>query len=274
MDAFAIEHFEQFEQFERFERFERFEHHLTSPQGRRHLPADPYTVTAGGGACCDELTFSVAVDGLTVTDAGFAADGCGAAHAAGSAAVSLVRGAPILEAARIGATEIAQELGGLSPGKLHAAELAADALARSLGAAVRDRGQLGARRHAGGDQRRRRLGGGGDVVRRRRPDGCGHARAVGRPRERRRAQLLLGDGGRAGARARPSPRSAALHDDLRDAFRQGSCSRSSTASPRARRRIHASAATARAARWDARAGAAARMRDARDRPLRADRGVR
>jgi tRNA-specific 2-thiouridylase len=51
--------------------------------------------------------------------------------------VSLLRGAPLLEAARIGARDIAEELGGLAPGKLHAAELAADALHRALGAAAR-----------------------------------------------------------------------------------------------------------------------------------------
>ena len=119
-----------------------FEHHLTSPQGRRHVPADAFTVTAAGGSCCDEITFHVQTDGETVTDAGFDADGCGSAHAAGSAAVELAGGAHVLDAARIGATEIAAELGGLSPGKLHAAELAADALARALGAAVRARGEL------------------------------------------------------------------------------------------------------------------------------------
>jgi tRNA-specific 2-thiouridylase len=119
-----------------------FEHHLTSPQGRGHVPADAFSVTADGGSCCDEITFRVAIDGATVTDAGFDADGCGSAHAAASAAVSLVVGAYVLDAARIGATEVAAELGGLSPGKLHAAELAADALARALGTAVRARGAL------------------------------------------------------------------------------------------------------------------------------------
>src|ERR1700722_5166674 len=93
-----------------------FEHHLTSPQGKRHVPADAFTVTSGGGSCCDEITFSVQIDGGTVTDAGFDADGCGSAHAAGSAAVTLVRGLAILDAARVGPTEIAAELGGLSPG--------------------------------------------------------------------------------------------------------------------------------------------------------------
>jgi tRNA-specific 2-thiouridylase len=121
-----------------------FEHHLTSPQGEGHMPADPFTVTFGGGECCDEVTFSVQTDGIRVTDAGFTANGCGASHAAGSAAVALIRGGTLLDAARVGPNEIADELGGLSPGKHHAASVAADALARALGAAVRSRGALSA----------------------------------------------------------------------------------------------------------------------------------
>jgi tRNA-uridine 2-sulfurtransferase len=78
----------------------------------------------------------VAVEGDRVAGAGFEAAGCGAVQAAGSAAVDLVRRAPVLEAARVGTTAIAEALGGLSPGKRHAADLAADALARALGAAV------------------------------------------------------------------------------------------------------------------------------------------
>jgi tRNA-specific 2-thiouridylase len=119
-----------------------FEHHLTSPQGEGHSPADAFTVTFGGGECCDEVTFSVQTDGIHVTDAGFSANGCGASHASASAAVALVRGASLLDAARVGPNEIAAELGGLSPGKHHAASVAADALARALGAAVRARGAL------------------------------------------------------------------------------------------------------------------------------------
>ncbi|MBV9195909.1 MAG: tRNA 2-thiouridine(34) synthase MnmA [Solirubrobacterales bacterium] len=119
-----------------------FEHHLSSPQGRGHRPPDAHTVTAGGGACCDEIRFSVSVDDAWVAGAGFDARGCGAATAAGSAAVELIRGAAVLAAGRIGAREIAAELGGLSPGKLHAAELAADAMHRALGAAVRERGAV------------------------------------------------------------------------------------------------------------------------------------
>jgi tRNA-specific 2-thiouridylase len=118
-----------------------FEHHLTSPQGHRRWPPEGFTVTAGGGSCCDHISFSVGLtsEGDRIAEAGFDADGCGASTAAGSAAVTLVRGRSLLEAARLSAPDLAEELGGLSPGKLHAAELAADALHRALGAAVRER---------------------------------------------------------------------------------------------------------------------------------------
>ena len=119
-----------------------FEHHLTSPQGRGRLPSDGFAATVGGYACCDEISVSVETRGDRVEDAGFEARGCGAATAAGSAVVTLVRGRPVLDAARVGAGTISTELGGLSTGKRHAAELAADALARALGAAARARVEL------------------------------------------------------------------------------------------------------------------------------------
>jgi len=91
---------------------------------------------AGGAACGDLVTVRVAVADGVVVDAGFDASGCGAAQAAASAAVELVRGATILDAARVGSAAIADELGGLSVGKLHAADLASDALHQALGGAV------------------------------------------------------------------------------------------------------------------------------------------
>ena len=54
----------------------------------------------------------------------------------------LLRGTPLLGAARIGADEIEGELGGLSVAKRHAAELAADALHRALGRAAREQAAL------------------------------------------------------------------------------------------------------------------------------------
>lgn len=115
--------------------------HLERPLGRGHTPLGALTGAAGGAACGDLIRISLALEpGGTrgvIADAGFDASGCGSAVAAGSAVVGLVRGEPLLDAARLGAQEIAAELGGLSPIKIHAAELAADALHRALGHAAR-----------------------------------------------------------------------------------------------------------------------------------------
>jgi tRNA-specific 2-thiouridylase len=111
--------------------------HFERPHGRGAAPPGSHTGAAGGAPCGDLVRISVAIDGRRVSRARFDAVGCGSALAAGSAAVTLVEGRPLLEAARVGADAIERELGGLSPGGRHAAELAADALHRALGAAAR-----------------------------------------------------------------------------------------------------------------------------------------
>ncbi len=116
---------------------ERFEEHLAAPYGRGVVLSGGHDGAAGGSVCGDLIRVSVRVEGDRVVEAGFDASGCGALIAAGSALVTLVSGAPLLEAARVGTAAIVSELGGLSPGKLHAADLAADALHRALGAAAR-----------------------------------------------------------------------------------------------------------------------------------------
>jgi len=117
--------------------------HLTHPHRRGHIPEDAFSGAAGGGACGDLVRISLAcTDAEHVTDAGFDASGCGATLAAASAAVSLARGRGLLDAARLGPDDLVAELGGLSPAKRHAAELAADALHRALGAAARARARL------------------------------------------------------------------------------------------------------------------------------------
>jgi tRNA-uridine 2-sulfurtransferase len=125
---------------------EQLLNHLERPLGRGHSPGGAFAGAAGGAACGDLIRISIALepdsaDGR-IRDAGFDASGCGTSVAAGSAAVSLLRGVPLLQAARIGAREIARELGGLSPAKHHAAELAADALHRALGRAAQKNAAL------------------------------------------------------------------------------------------------------------------------------------
>jgi tRNA-uridine 2-sulfurtransferase len=122
---------------------ESLREHLEHPAGRGERPAEAFHGSAGGAACGDLIRISLRVEGERVAAAGFDASGCGTMTAAGSAAVTLVRGESVLDAARVGAHAIADELGGLSPGKFHAADLAADALHRALGAAARATAAVG-----------------------------------------------------------------------------------------------------------------------------------
>jgi tRNA-specific 2-thiouridylase len=117
-----------------------FEDHLSSPRGLGALAGWPHAGAAGGAACGDLVRVAVRVEGDRVVEAGFDAQGCGAAQAAGSAVVELVESRPFLEAARVAPEDVAHALGGLIPPKRHAAELAADALHRALGAAAKDAG--------------------------------------------------------------------------------------------------------------------------------------
>jgi tRNA-specific 2-thiouridylase len=119
----------------------RFAEHLNRPLGLGHTPVHAFTGAAGGAACGDLIRVSLRLrDGCpdgTIEDAGFDAGGCGATLAAGSSTVALIRGARLLDAARIGVDAIEAELGGLIASKRHAVELAADALHRALGLAAR-----------------------------------------------------------------------------------------------------------------------------------------
>jgi tRNA-specific 2-thiouridylase len=115
-----------------------FEDHLSAPRGLGALAGLPHSGAAGGAACGDLVRVTVRVEDDMVVEAGFDAEGCGAALAAGSAVVELVEGRSFLEAALVTPDDVSDVLGGLIPPKRHAAELAADALHRALGAAARD----------------------------------------------------------------------------------------------------------------------------------------
>jgi tRNA-specific 2-thiouridylase len=116
----------------------RLREHLISPQGRGALAGAPHSGAAGGAACGDLVKVAVRIEDDRVAEAGFDASGCASARAAGSAAVALAEGRPLLEVARVTPDDVAEQLGGLTPGARHAAELAADALHRALGYAARD----------------------------------------------------------------------------------------------------------------------------------------
>src|SRR4051812_43954412 len=115
-----------------------FEQHLREPHARGAVPDGAFVGSAGGHVCGDLVRIALRPAVGRVAEITFDAEGCGATLAAASACALLADGEPFLDAARIGSTEIVAELGGLSPGKRHAADLAADALHRALAKAWSD----------------------------------------------------------------------------------------------------------------------------------------
>ncbi len=91
-----------------------------------------FTGAAGGAACGDLSRVSLEVEDGRVARVTFDAEGCGATRAATAAVAEMVDGEAVLEAARIGTDQVDEAIGGLTPAKRHAAQLAADALHRAL----------------------------------------------------------------------------------------------------------------------------------------------
>jgi tRNA-specific 2-thiouridylase len=115
---------------------ELFEHYLRDDSRLGEAPDGAFTGAAGGAACGDVSRVSLLIDNGRIAAATFDAEGCGATRAATAAAVEIVDGEPVLAAARVGTDTVEEALGGLTPAKRHAAQLAADALHRALAAAA------------------------------------------------------------------------------------------------------------------------------------------
>ncbi len=102
-----------------------------------------FTGAAGGAACGDLSRVSLSVEDGVVARVTFDAEGCGATRAATAAVAEMVEGEAVLEAARVGTDEVDEAIGGLTPAKRHAAQLAADALHRALAQAAASAEVLG-----------------------------------------------------------------------------------------------------------------------------------
>ncbi|MGV1048155.1 MAG: tRNA 2-thiouridine(34) synthase MnmA [Solirubrobacterales bacterium] len=115
---------------------ELFEHYLGDGSRRGPAADGAFTGAAGGAACGDLSRISFTVDGGQIDSVSFDAEGCGATLAATAAVAETIDGAPILDAARLSIDDVESLLGGLSPAKRHAAQLATDALHRALSTAA------------------------------------------------------------------------------------------------------------------------------------------
>jgi tRNA-specific 2-thiouridylase len=111
---------------------ELFEHYLRDESRRGPAADDAFTGAAGGAACGDLSRLSFTVAAGCIENVTFDAEGCGATRAATAAVAEMVDGAPVLDAALIDIDTVDAAIGGLTPAKRHAAQLATDALHRAL----------------------------------------------------------------------------------------------------------------------------------------------
>lgn len=115
---------------------ELFEAYL-GDRSRFGPPVEGGFIGAAGGAACGDLSrLSFQIGSGTIGSVGVDAEGCGATQAASAAVAEMVDGVSVLDAARIGTDQVDEAIGGLTPAKRHAAQLAADALHRALAQAA------------------------------------------------------------------------------------------------------------------------------------------
>ncbi|HXQ89163.1 MAG TPA: iron-sulfur cluster assembly scaffold protein, partial [Solirubrobacterales bacterium] len=111
---------------------ELFEAYLRDESRFGPVPEDACTGAAGGAACGDLSRISLRVADGRIDSVSVDTEGCGATKAATAAVAEMVDGAPVLKAALIDVDTVDAAIGGLTPAKRHAAQLATDALHRAL----------------------------------------------------------------------------------------------------------------------------------------------
>ena len=128
---------------------EALEYYLGETSRRKPASPGAFSGSAGGAPCGDLIRISVELGDGRIGAVSFDAEGCALAAPPPRRPPRWSRGSSVLEAALLGGDRIAATLGGLGPQGRHAAELAADALHRALGAAASGRAALAAPPPAG-----------------------------------------------------------------------------------------------------------------------------
>lgn len=107
--------------------------HYTNPRNTGVIENPSGEGTVGNPVCGDIMTIYIDVDENEVlTDVKFSTFGCGAAIATSSMITEMAVGMTVDEAYKITRNDVAEELDGLPPIKLHCSNLAADALQAAI----------------------------------------------------------------------------------------------------------------------------------------------
>ena len=107
--------------------------HFANPRNTGVIENPSGEGTVGNPTCGDLMTIYIDVDeNDVITDIKFKTFGCGSAIATSSMITEMAMGKTIDEALQITRDDVADELDGLPPVKMHCSNLAADALAAAI----------------------------------------------------------------------------------------------------------------------------------------------
>jgi nitrogen fixation NifU-like protein len=102
--------------------------HFKNPRNMGEIPDADGVGTVGNPVCGDLMTIYIKVKDGRLEDIKFKTFGCGSAIATSSMITELAKGKTLEEGLKITRGNVADELGGLPPVKMHCSNLAADAL--------------------------------------------------------------------------------------------------------------------------------------------------
>jgi nitrogen fixation NifU-like protein len=105
---------------------------FSNPQNVGEIPDADGVGTVGNPVCGDLMTIYIKIKDDKIADIKFKTFGCGAAIATSSMITQMARGKTIDEALKITRNDVANELEGLPPQKMHCSNLAADALKAAI----------------------------------------------------------------------------------------------------------------------------------------------
>ena len=111
---------------------EKVMEHFSNPRNVGVIEDADGVGTVGNPVCGDLMTIYIKVKDNIIEDIKFKTFGCGAAIATSSMVTEMAMGKTIEEALKISRNDVADELEGLPPVKMHCSNLAADALKASI----------------------------------------------------------------------------------------------------------------------------------------------
>jgi len=106
--------------------------HFRSPRNVGEISNPDGVGEVGNPVCGDMMTFYIKVKDNVLEEVKFKTFGCGAAIAVSSMVSEMAVGRTLDEAMGISNADVAKELGGLPPNKLHCSNLGADALHEAI----------------------------------------------------------------------------------------------------------------------------------------------